>query len=249
MSTKYFILTKDPREPVYSNQDNQIVHVNRPMAFLLPEVNLDYYYKNGLFESHLIDWCKQYCKTDGTFLDIGAHTGTYSLCLAPYCHYVMAFEPQRMTYYALCGSVALSNIGNIDCYQVGLGAPDQVGQRPLNIRSHDGGGSSICPLTNDEILGHEMVTVNTLDDFLATCPPPSPIAFIKMDVEYNELNVLKGATQTLKKYHYPTLLLEVNADSDTNKELSAFLETTLNYTMVPIQGCDNMYLAVHQDRR
>ena len=66
-------------------------------------------------------------------LDIGAHTGTYTVSLAQYCNHVYAFEPQKMTYYALCGSIALSNLTNVTCLNVGLGSNEQVGKQTLNI--------------------------------------------------------------------------------------------------------------------
>ena len=248
MSTKYFILTKPPDSPVNDNGRNQIIYTNNLQSFILPEINLDYYYKRGLFESSLIEWCKQFCSKDGLFLDIGAHTGTYSISLAQHCKTVFSFEPQRMTYYALCGSVALSNINNIHCFQIGLGSLDQVGKTQLRIRSNDGGGSSICNIDNAEILAEEEIIVQSLDGFFEMQDNENlpPIEFIKMDVEYNELNVLKGAIHTLQKNNYPTILLEANTDSELNKDLFDFLENVLYYKVVSINGYNNMFLAVRK---
>ena len=53
-----------------------------------------------------------------------------------------------MTYYALCGSVVLSNCHNIECINYGLGSPDQVGYLDLNIISEDGGGSTVLDVPN-----------------------------------------------------------------------------------------------------
>ena len=257
VGTLYFVFTKTTHHTATTSSstttatEQQIIcpHAGpSSVTFLLPKVNLTYYHEHGLFEGALMEWAKQFCTLDGLFLDIGAHTGTYALSYADACAHVLAFEPQQMTYYALCGGVALSNKTNVTCVPLALGSPDQVGRAMLNIRSTDGGGSSICSLPASEIvLGHEDVMVTTLDVYFDTVlhrRRKEPISFIKMDVEYNELNVLRGAVNTLRKHNYPTMLFEANPDSHQNAELFDFLQTTLMYRVVPIQGCDNMFLAV-----
>lgn len=225
MSTKYFILTRN-------TDSNQIMVLNNPNTYILPQVNLDYYTKNGLFEQSLIDWSAQFCQKDKVFLDIGAHSGTYTISLAKYCKTVHSFEPQRMTYYSLCGSVALSNAENVFCHNFGLGEETQTGQQTLNIVSDDGGGSTIQPITS--IKKTELITVKTLDSMNL-----QDIGFIKIDVEGNELNVLKGALNTLKQSNYPKILFESNT---YNSELFSFLDN-LGYSRVNITGYPNMYLA------
>ena len=79
MSCKYFILTKPNNKDIINNNENQIVYLNNLKTYILPQVNIDYYIKYGLFESNLIDWIKQFCSKEKIFLDIGAHSGTYSI--------------------------------------------------------------------------------------------------------------------------------------------------------------------------
>jgi FkbM family methyltransferase len=233
MSTTYFILTKHSSDDIADNENNQLVFLNSKASYILPANNLPYFIQHGLFEKGLIQWCKQFCK-QGTILDIGAHTGTYSIALAPHAANVHSFEPQKMTFYALCGSIALSNAKNVTAHNVALGAPDQVGKMTLNIRSHDGGGSSLQSFT-DPVLAQEQVEVRTLDSYNFR-----NITFIKMDVEDNELNVLKGATQTIKQNNYPTIIFESNQE---NKPLFSYIIDTLGYgAILPISGVNNMFL-------
>lgn len=236
MSCHYFLFSKSTNSAVDDNADNQIVYLNTRRVFLLPEINLDYYAKYGLFESQLIEWCRQFCSKDKIFLDIGAHTGTYSISLANQCREVYSFEPQRATYYALCGGVALSNLQNITCLNYGLGSESQVGKQTLRIVSNDGGGSTIQP-TCEAILREESIEIRTLDSLEL-----SDIGFIKMDVEENELFVLQGARRTLERSGFPPFIFESN--SDTNKPLFDYIVNDIGYKIVPIQGCINMYLAV-----
>ena len=235
MSCNYFILTKTKNKNIDDNIDNQICSLSNNLhTFILPKNNIEYYLNNGLFESELIEWSKQYCSPNKIMLDIGAHTGTYSINLANICNQVYAFEPQKMTYYALCGSVALSNITNINCVKYGLGSPNQVGIQELMIISNDGGGSTLLNMNNSMVLEKEIIEIRTLDSFNLT-----NIGFIKMDVEDNELNVLIGSINTLKQSNYPTILFESNRN---NTLLFEFLKN-LSYNIINITGISNMYLA------
>jgi FkbM family methyltransferase len=235
MSSNYFILRKSKKVPIDDNSENQILILNDSLSYILPETNLQYYYENGLFENGLIEWCKQLCNMDKVFLDIGAHTGTYSISLSNYSKEVFSFEPQKMTYYALCGSVAISNKNNITCYNVGLGSKEQEGETILNIISNDGGGSSINLLNKETVLRQEKITIKTLDSFEI-----ENIGFIKIDVENNELEVLKGAIQTIERSK-PKILFESNNE---NKELFRFILNDLKYNKIyNIYGIHNMFLA------
>ena len=236
MTIQYIILSKDDRDALQNNAKNQIFNINRSPCYLLPANNHDYYVKHGLFESSLIEWCKQFCSPNGIFLDIGAHTGTYAISLAPFAKKVYAFEPQRMTYYALCGGVALSNLHNIDCVGCGLGSIDQVGMQTLNLVSLDGGGSTLHDVQGT-ILATECIEVRRLDDVAIE----GPISFIKMDIEGNELNAIKGGVETLRRNNYPRILFESNCE---NVELFQFIQD-LGYKVVGVSGTHNMFLATH----
>jgi len=236
-SCEYFLLTKPNRSDITNETENQIFSLNPGKTiYFLPKTNLPYYCEHGLFEKPIIEWVKQFCHTDRCVLDIGAHTGTYAISLAAYSRMVYAFEPQRMTYYALCGGVALSNLRNIECIPYGLGSSEQVGSMVLNIVSPDGGGSSIH--TNwQPVLAKERIEIRTLDSFAL-----DNIGFIKMDVEENELAVLQGAQETLRRSGYPTILFESNQE---NPPLFSYIRG-LGYQIIPIQGQINMFLAVIQ---
>ena len=251
-SCSYFILKKSRNDTIGNDDKNEFITIdntntrnNQPKnVYILPYNNLEYYKNYGLFEKGLIEWSKQFCSSDKNMLDIGAHTGTYAISLAHLCNKVYAFEPQQMTYYSLCGSVALSNIQNIDCIKYGIGSESQVGIQSLNIVSDDGGGSTLhggsdggntsSGSSNTNVLKTETIEVKTLDRFNIT-----NISFIKMDVEDNELNVLQGALNTLKNSNYPKILFESNT---YNEKLFNFLKG-LNYTIITINGVNNMFLA------
>jgi FkbM family methyltransferase len=231
----YFILTKPTNVETTDNKQNQIMCLHGK-TYILPKNNLDYYINHGLFENGLIEWCKQFCRKDQNILDIGAHSGTYTVSLADYSKHVYAFEPQKMTYYSLCGSVALSNITNVTCIPYGLGSVEQVGKQKLNIVSLDGGGSSLHNNNNNNDVQTEEIEVRTLDSFNI-----ENIGFIKIDVEENELQTLMGSQNTLIKSNFPKILFEMNNECP---RLLGFLKS-LNYNILSIGGCNNMFLAVN----
>lgn len=238
MSCQYFILSKNKNKKLVDNEENSsIVLVNKD-NYILPYNNLYYYLNNGLFENSLIEWCKEMGNLEKNMLDIGAHTGTYSIALSKYFNKVYAFEPQKMTYYALCGSVALSNCENIECINYGLGSQEQVGRRDLNIISNDGGGSTILDISN--CIKKECISIRTLDSFNL-----KNIGFIKIDIEGNELNMIKGSINTLVESNNPSILFENN---NNNKELFDFI-CELGYTIININGYQNMFLAASINKR
>ena len=236
--SKYIILTKDEKNTVDDNRNNQVYMINKSQTYLLPSCLVNCYIQRGLFESNLIEWVKQYCSKDKIMLDIGAHTGTYAISLAPYSKKVLAFEPQKLTYYALCGSVALSSLENVDCFQYGLGSIEQEGEQKLNIVSEDGGGSTVVNTTVN-VIKHEIINVKTLDSLNLI----EAISLIKMDVEENELEVLKGGILTIARCGYPNILFESN--NAANVAIFDYLRTVMNYRIVRINGYSNMYLAEH----
>jgi FkbM family methyltransferase len=244
MSTKYFLLSKQEEKNISNNEENQIIFLNKKNIYILPHVNINYYLTNGLFESNLIDWCKQFCDLNKNILDIGAHTGTYSISLSKFCNHIYSFEPQKMTYYALCGGVALSNINNITCYNFGLGSETQVGNQNLKIISNDGGGSSLHIDNKNNIICEETIKIEILDNINL-----ENISFIKMDVEGNEYDVILGGIKTIKNSNYPKILFESNNNNnnnnnDKNKNTNLFkILEEIGYKIINISGYSNMFLA------
>jgi FkbM family methyltransferase len=240
MNERYIILSKGKNAPADKSDQDQIIYNPTNLSFLLPATHMPYYSQYGLNEDSLIEWSKQFCRKDAIFLDIGAHTGSYAITMAPYAKKVFAFEPQRMTYYALCGGVALSGAFNVECCPFGLGDESQVGNVPLYIVSTDGGGSTIqTPLSTGSIIGTETVSIRTLDSLEL----PGPISFIKIDVEQNEKNVLEGGIRTIQA-NRPVILFEQN---DPNSEdMALYFERTFQYTVMPVNNTANMFLAVYK---
>ncbi len=192
---------------------------------------------HGIFEYSLIDWCQQYLNHNSLFIDIGANIGTYSVILSKYCKEVHAFECSPDTYQNLNNSIKLNHMTNIVTHQEGLG--DEEKESIFYLTSADGGTDSLIDVPG-YTSGQITVQIKTLDSFKLT-----NIGFIKIDVENYELEVLKGAQQTLKNSNYPPIIFEANHDEwykEKKLELFKFI-ISLGYKIHPINGYGNMYLA------
>ena len=232
---KYFVMMKPSEGQVNDDSNDTLISTKKKYVYILPQSNLRWYTENGLFEKDLMEWSKQFSDKGKVMLDIGAHTGTYSISFAHLFKHIYSFEPQKMTYYALCGSIALSGITNVTCHNFGLGETSQAGNQKLKIISVDGGGSGLHNTSN--VIAEESIEIKTLDSLNL-----NDIGFIKMDVEGNELQTLKGAVETLKRCNYPRILFECNPGSPFELDLFEFIQG-LGYRSIKIQNCNNMFLA------
>jgi FkbM family methyltransferase len=192
-------------------QDDRRTYLPTNTVFIMnqPNPTAEWMVREGIPERLLIEFCTRFCDRRKVFLDIGAHMGTYSLLLASKCKEVHSFEAQRMTYYQLCGGIALNKAYNVTAHHCAISNTEEAkqGQLTLNIISEDGGGSTLnrdfADLQGAALLGTEQVPVKTIDQFEF-----KEVGFIKIDVEGHELQVLEGARHTILTNNYPPILLE-----------------------------------------
>lgn len=166
----------------------------------------------------------------GTALDIGANIGMFSYRLSGLVTRVISFEIND----ELVSDLAAWNPGNVEIVTKGLSSRE--GEATLYIPMLNGqklvGWASLapgnCPDTNEHFT--KAVQIITLDSLHL-----KGISFIKMDVEGHELEVLKGARQTLAGSR-PVLMIEIR---DQNLAPVRQLLTSLGYeetTMMALTG-------------
>jgi FkbM family methyltransferase len=115
---------------------------------------------------------------------------------------VHAFEVQRMMYYALCGSAALNDLENLHIHNKAVGAAScklKAGILDYSV-NQDFGLFSLVDQKNPA--ASEDIEVTTID---ALALPR--LDFFKIDVEGMEIDVLKGAQNTLRR-HMPWCWVE-----------------------------------------
>ena len=122
---------------------------------------------------------------------------------------VLAYEPQRIVFQALCANLALNQCTNVAAYQEALGAAEGeiVAPAPNPAVRASFGSLSLQGVTQGN-----KVRLRRLDSLeLPLCH------FLKIDVEGMETEVLEGARATIARCR-PTLYLE-NDRPDHSREL------------------------------
>jgi FkbM family methyltransferase len=134
--------------------------------------------------------------TDGmTMLDIGANIGWFSLQLAnrfPKAN-ILAFEPIPQTFEYLTRNVALNGFNNIKTYNSGF--LEQAEIIPFYVFAEQGTNASSIDFFGQPETKVIDCQVFRLDEFAKSMT----VDLIKCDVEGAELNVLKGAAETLRR--------------------------------------------------
>ncbi len=141
-------------------------------------------------------------------VDIGAHKGAFtywmSRCVGPSGR-VVAFEPQPALTARLRKLVAAAPHVVVE----GMALSDRCGQLTLHVpgRTPSPGASlNARPAGLEDGCATYQVDVTTLDDYFRRSPVPR-VDFIKCDAEGHELEVFRGAQQTLVD-HQPDLMFE-----------------------------------------
>ena len=151
--------------------------------------------------------------------NIGAHTIELSRLVGPDGE-VHAFEPQRIVFQTLCANLALNQLTNVHAVQAAVGT--QAGN--ILVPAIDPatranfGGVSLQNVDAGEPVA--LVTLDSLD--LPACH------FLKVDVEGMEVDVVKGARQTIDMYR-PIMYLE--NDRDQNSEELLGLVLSMDYAV------------------
>ena len=139
----------------------------------------------------------------------------------------------------LCGNIFLNEKHNVTPFYIALSGPEDKGKTvKLSIVSEDGGGSTICE-TTEAVIAQEEVAAATIDSYGI-----QNVGLIKLDIEGNELEALKGAETTILRYR-PHILFEVNkGDFSELKKTNIFdFFKARGYEVAEIKPFDNMFYA------
>ncbi|WAC91697.1 FkbM family methyltransferase [Mycobacterium sp. Aquia_213] len=136
-------------------------------------------------------------------LDVGANSGQYAgrLREADFDRRVVSFEPLSGPYSRLQRSAA--KLPQWDCRQCALG--DFDGAISMNVAGNAGESSSILPMLQRHrdvfpranYIGTEDVTVSRLDSVAPEVLAPDEVAFLKIDVQGFEKQVIEGGSATI----------------------------------------------------
>lgn len=187
----------------------------------------------GGYEPEMFEALGAILPVGGTFLDIGANKGDFSLFAATRlgpAGRVIAVEPHPENAEWVRRSAALNGFSNVAVEEAALA--NEAGTARLYIGPKSG-HHALDPLTRDR--GTIPVAVTTLDD-LCRDRAVDRLDAIKIDVEGAEDRVIAGGRQTLDRFR-PPILLDVHDIGDARLAAMATMLGDLGYrTLSPDDG-------------
>jgi FkbM family methyltransferase len=173
----------------------------------------------GDFEPHTKSFILREMREGGTFLDLGANVGYFSI-LATHslknCR-AIAFEPNPDIASRLCDSARENHLQ--DRVQVVVKAlSDKAGTVSFGIDAENSGHSRLALPGHQNVIHVEAVV---LDDWLVQNVPDHRVCAIKLDIEGAEMLALRGMTRLLSEQR-PALIIE--GFDDLLREFGSTLE-------------------------
>jgi FkbM family methyltransferase len=161
---------------------------------------------NGHAEIMLLATVLSRCPPGGrVVVDVGAHFGAFSLALSQFVEpggRVYSFEPQRVIYYMLAGTMALNCATHVHCINAAVGEaagnveiPQFDYTAPLSFGSVEFGPEQrekLAQARQRDPAKIEFVPVVTIDSLGL-----DRLDLLKIDAEGMEIGVLKGAESTI----------------------------------------------------
>lgn len=180
--------------------------------------SLDLY---GEFSADEVSVFQMVLRPGDTAVEVGANIGALTVPMARLCKKVHAFEPQPENAGLLRTNLDQNGIENVGVYMVPVGYKNDIVSVPrLSELGHTNYG-------NVEIGGEGSYKISTvrLDDLMEHW---DKIKFIKIDAEGSELDILRGASELIKRDR-PVMYIE-NDRKEQSRDLVAHL-LDLGYTM------------------
>jgi FkbM family methyltransferase len=207
VASQFLMAAASPMAPVWYQVDPNIKMQLDP-ADLGPRMILE----SGVYEPGSIRMVSEHLGAGATFIDVGADIGYYSLKAAPVVGasgHVIAVEPNPEALGRLQVNLAASSANVVAVAPVACS--DAEGVLDLYVAPYANTGETSLSKTNASQIGaiaHTYkVRTRPLDDIVRESGV-ARVDAIKIDVEGAEYLVLKGAQQTLDRFH-PMLLIEL----------------------------------------
>jgi FkbM family methyltransferase len=172
----------------------------------------------GEFSEGEVEVFEQIIKPGMVVADIGANFGAHTLVFAKLAEKVYAYEPQRMVYNALCGTVALNLLYNVVVVNAAIGEENGfVDEVDLDLSRINNVGAVALESITPEMASYKVPILKF----------STPCNFMKIDVEGMEELVLRGSSEMIRK-HRPILYVE-NDRRDKSESLITYIRS-LGYT-------------------
>ncbi len=159
------------------------------------------------FEKHETEFWIRLSKHCKVIFDIGTNFGYYTLLAIQNNKnaIVYSFEPAPATFEMFNENLILNGFSTDNCFN--LGVSDSAGRFRLYLADDDNSGMTSLAMPASFSGKEVMIDVVSIDDFVDQ-KEIREMQLVKIDVEGNELNVLKGMEKTLNEFK-PILFIEM----------------------------------------
>lgn len=194
------MITDTIKNSALFNQSIRRVALNYFPAKLLIECAL---WRKCSSDKHIVNLIKSHCDPQKISIDVGAHYGAFTYLMAKRSRKVHAFEP-NLNAYKFLKRLRLSNV-----VVHNEAVSDADGTNTLFVPTGDNRDWSAVGSLDEDFAGRygidlqpQVVSVVALDG-----QDLANVGFIKIDVEGYEWNVIRGATELIKR-DKPKIIVE-----------------------------------------
>lgn len=187
------------------------------------------------YEQENIAFITSTCTPGMTVIDIGAHLGLMSVIISKCIGStgrIYAFEPTPGTFRVLQDVIAKNKAGAI-ITAVNSAISSFDGEMDFFMDEHEGSNANSLVNRPDKTRRAHKTTVHRLDTFVSSLNP-GHLDLIKIDAEGSELDVLKGAAETIRRFR-PRMILAIHPSLIKNNHHNIGdifdLVTELGYTV------------------
>lgn len=192
---------------------------------LFQGVSKEVYFHGFKLDLHLDDWIQQnifflgtyegaelkvvekLLSAGGTFADIGANVGLYSLTASRQVGpkgKVYSFEPMEKTYTLLKKNVSINKLDNVHTEKLAIGENSKPVALYYDSQEQNRGMASTRPVKG---AFREEVSMVSLDEYVQSRPVTN-IDLIKIDIEGGEYAALLGMQNSLTTFR-PVIIIEI----------------------------------------
>lgn len=210
-----WIKAKHKEKHITKTIQGNTMHLDKEDKGISKDLLLD-----GIKEEEPTKELRKRIKPGTTIADIGANIGYYALIEAQQtANTIYAIEPVPENIKLLKKNIEANGRKNIETHQTAIGNKEGL------TAFHTSKKSNLGSITNTH-KEHKKETITTkittLDKFLKGKKTPNTI---RMDVEGYELEIIKGAKETLKKPETRQLFIEMHAETMGKQKTMQLLKT------------------------
>jgi len=179
----------------------------------------------GVYEQKKTEAVQAFLKPGGTFVDVGGNKGDFALLAAKIAGEngrVICIEPEPTNATWIRRNIELNGYKNITVCDLALS--DHDGEAVLHLGTKSGFHTLLSGAPQRDV-GSLVVKIRKLDSLLQELGNRN-VNVLKIDVEGAELQVLKGALETLRANPKIVLLIDIHPSLGVNpSEVFAFLNS------------------------